>query len=258
MTYDDSLSRRIDPATAAAFHPDHLDRYRFAAERAHGLRVLDVGCATGYGSAILAEDASHVTAIDVFEEGLHYARATFKRPNLTFRRHDIISDAPLNAAPFDVVVCFEVIEHVERPVEMLKAMARHLGPEGILCFSTPNGPVVALPDGGLSDPTHVREYSPAEVLAMLADAGLEREALHGQRHGAEALAAQEERARAARYDVLGLRRLIPARLLAALSVWYVGRRLGRDPRTARSIIDDDWETAPILLFTARHRRPFPE
>ncbi len=124
MAYDDSLSRRIDPATAAAFHPDHLERYRFAAERARGLRVLDVGCATGYGSAILAEEASPVTAIDVFEDNLHYARAAFKRPNLTFRRHDIISDVPLNAAPFDAVVCFEVTEHVERPVEMLKAMAR--------------------------------------------------------------------------------------------------------------------------------------
>ena len=251
MAHDDSLSRRIDPATAEAFHADHVDRYRFAAARANDLRVLDVGCATGYGSAILAERASHVTGVDVYAAGLEYARRHFARPNLEFRQYDVVTDDALTHAPFDQIVCFEVIEHVEHPVELLTAIRRHLTPEGVLYLSTPNGPVVKPPHGGVSDPTHVREYSAQEISVLLDRAGLRKGKLFGQRLGPAALAAQSERARAARRDVLGLRRLIPSRVRAALAVWYVGRRLGSDPRVARSVIDADWQTAPILLFTAR-------
>jgi SAM-dependent methyltransferase len=188
----------------------------------------------------------------VFADGLSYARARFGRPNVEFRQHDIASDELLGTDGFDVIACFEVIEHVEHPVELLKGIARQLRADGVLYLSTPNGPVVTSPDGVLSDPTHVREYSASEIGALLARAGLEEDERFGQRHAPAAIAAQNERARAARLDVLGLRRAIPERLRGRLSIWWVRRRLGADPSEARSTIDADWRTAPILLFSARH------
>ncbi|MGO9598768.1 MAG: hypothetical protein ACLP7Q_12335 [Isosphaeraceae bacterium] len=39
----------------------HIERYRWAAEFVVGKRVLDVGCGSGYGSAMLASaGATHV------------------------------------------------------------------------------------------------------------------------------------------------------------------------------------------------------
>ena len=48
----------------------HLHRYGLAVELCAGLRVADVGCGTGYGSALLGERAATVVGVDVDAEAV--------------------------------------------------------------------------------------------------------------------------------------------------------------------------------------------
>ena len=59
---------------------------------------------------------------------------------------------------FDLIVCFEVIEHVEDPQEIVDELARVLGPGGVLLVSSPNREVY--PEG---NPHHHHEFTPDEL-----------------------------------------------------------------------------------------------
>ncbi len=116
---------------------EHLSRYAFAARLAEGKRVLDLGCGTGYGSAELARTAGTVAGADIAPQAIEHARANYRLPNLEF------TVAPSTALPyadssFDVVVCFEVIEHLADWRGLVREAARVLGQDGLFLVSTPN------------------------------------------------------------------------------------------------------------------------
>src|SRR5687768_955101 len=79
----------------------HLVAYRFAADFADGKDVLDAGCGTGYGVAILAERARHVLGVDREPGAVAYARAQYALPNTEYRELDLDELATLDG-PFDV------------------------------------------------------------------------------------------------------------------------------------------------------------
>jgi len=74
-----------------------------------------------------------------------------------------VAALPFADGEFDLVVCFEVIEHVEDRDTVLDELSRVLGPEGILCISTPNR--LVYPPG---NPYHIHEYEPEEFDQALA------------------------------------------------------------------------------------------
>ncbi len=115
---------------------EHLARYRFAARFCKGAAVLDAGCGTGYGTAELA-DAASVTATDISDEALAFARAHFSRPGVRFV-NALCEALPFAGATFDLIAAFEVIEHLERWPDLLTEARRVLAPGGILLVSTPN------------------------------------------------------------------------------------------------------------------------
>src|SRR5437667_6043826 len=91
---------------------EHMARYTFAARLARGKRVLDAGCGAGYGSAALAEAAESVTGVDVAADAIDFARAHYQAENLAFEQASVMQ-LPLPDGGFDLVVAFEVIEHLE-------------------------------------------------------------------------------------------------------------------------------------------------
>jgi SAM-dependent methyltransferase len=137
-------------------------RYEFAARYVEGKRVLDIGCGEGYGSAMLAERAAHVVGTDCSEEAIEYAAAKYRLPNLEFRCMPAEKHAFADGS-FDVVVCLELIEHVQSYVAVMEEMHRLLKPGGILILSTPNKDVTS---PGREKPIHgfhVHEFTIPEL-----------------------------------------------------------------------------------------------
>ena len=116
---------------------EHLARYAFAARLSRGRRVLDLGCGTGYGSDELASLALSVTALDIAPDALVTARSHYTRRNLDFAAADG-ARLPFRDASFDLVVAFEVIEHLADWPGLLSEARRVLAPGGQLIVSTPN------------------------------------------------------------------------------------------------------------------------
>jgi 2-polyprenyl-3-methyl-5-hydroxy-6-metoxy-1,4-benzoquinol methylase len=144
--------------------PAHLARYLFAAQYVSGRKVVDVGCGSGYGAGILAAaGAMAVQGIDVSAAAVKAAAERFARPHVEFVQADATEGIPALAA--DVVTCFEVVEHVDKPGTLLRNIAGVLVDDGVALVSTPNG--AAYRGGHSGNPHHVREYTRAELLELL-------------------------------------------------------------------------------------------
>ena len=144
---------------------EHLPRYALAQAMATGKQVLDFGCGTGYGAALLAKVARHVTGLDIDGTAQQWARTSHPLPNLHFHHCDDLG-AGLAPGSFDVVTCFEMIEHVDHATQRatIAAIARLLRDDGVLVISTPN-PEVTQQYG--ANPYHLREMSEPEFLALI-------------------------------------------------------------------------------------------
>lgn len=117
----------------------HLARYRFAAKHTVSLRVADIACGTGYGSAFLktSGNALEVCGIDIDPEAIAYAQVRHGGAGLSFFCADGTKTG-LDSHSFDAVTSFETLEHLENPEALLSEFRRILKPEGILIISVPN------------------------------------------------------------------------------------------------------------------------
>ena len=146
---------------------EHVARYAFASRLAAGRRVLDAGCGSGYGAAKLAVEAREVLGIDVSQEAVDYAREYYQAPNLRFDRGDCLN-IPAADGSFDLVVAFEIIEHLSDWRRFLAEVRRVLAPDGQFVVSTPNLLYYAEARAGLGpNPFHVHEFEFHEFRAEL-------------------------------------------------------------------------------------------
>jgi SAM-dependent methyltransferase len=147
---------------------EHMARYTFAARLARGQRVLDAGCGAGYGSADLARAAERVVGVDRAPEAIEFARAHYTAANLSFEEASCES-IPYADGSFELVVAFEVIEHLEDWRGFLREARRVLVPNGQLVVSTPNKLYYTESRGADgANPFHVHEFDFAEFRGELA------------------------------------------------------------------------------------------
>jgi ubiquinone/menaquinone biosynthesis C-methylase UbiE len=138
---------------------EHAARYAFAARVAGGRRVLDAGCGAGYGARLLASGARAVLAIDIAPEAIAYARAHFQAENLRFEQASCLQ-IPVADAAFDLVVAFEIIEHLSDWRTFLGEVRRVLSPGGQFLVSTPNKVFYAEARAERGpNPFHVHEFA---------------------------------------------------------------------------------------------------
>jgi len=102
-----------------------------------GKRALDVGCGAGLLAEPLARLGAEVTGLDAAAENIAVAAAHAKGAGLAITYHHGELSA-LEAAPFDLVTCMEVIEHVADKPAFIAQLARRLTPDGLMVLSTPN------------------------------------------------------------------------------------------------------------------------
>ena len=130
-------------------------------------RVLDAGCGSGYGAAQLAglDPALQVVGIDLSEEALAYARPRYGGPNLHFAHGDCLA-LEFADGEFDLVMAFEVLEHLTEPAAFLQQARRVLRPSGHLLVSTPNRRYYS-EERRYVNPFHTREYDASEFDSLL-------------------------------------------------------------------------------------------
>ena len=73
--------------------------------------VLDIGCGSGHGSSTLATKFKEVHAVDISTEAIDYAKEHWQLPNIHFQTGDSLAMS-FKENSFDVVVAFEVFEHL--------------------------------------------------------------------------------------------------------------------------------------------------
>ena len=114
-------------------HLLHIASYEFALNYVKNNKVLDYGCGTGYGTYMLSKSAQTVVGVDVSNEAIAYAKEHFVSDNLTFKN---IDEADIEK--YDLIVSFQVIEHLSDDKAYLKKLKGMLNPKGVLLLTTPN------------------------------------------------------------------------------------------------------------------------
>lgn len=128
---------RFVPTVHGDIELEHLHRYALARTLVTGLHVLDIASGEGYGSAMLAETALHVTGVDIAPDAVAHARQRYLRPNLQYLEGSC-SAIPLPDHSIDAIVSFETIEHHDQHTEMMQEITRVLRPNGLLIISSPD------------------------------------------------------------------------------------------------------------------------
>lgn len=112
---------------------------RGGAKALAGLSVLDLGCGGGLISAPLARMGALVTAIDASPEAIGAARAHAEAAGLTVGFRCATAETLVaEGASFDLVVAFEIVEHVADVRAFLAAASALVKPGGVLALSTIN------------------------------------------------------------------------------------------------------------------------
>jgi SAM-dependent methyltransferase len=145
---------------------EHYHRYLFAAPLVADRRVLDLASGEGYGAALLARRAREVVGIDIDQPSVEHSRQTYQLDNLLFNQGDMLDLSRFPDGAFDVVICFEAVEHVVDHQRLLSEIARVLSPAGLLILSTPDREVYSETQHQ-DNPFHVHELNREELSVLL-------------------------------------------------------------------------------------------
>jgi len=130
------FNESVWPGAANDLFVAHLSIYEYFARHVSDRTVLDLGCGTGYGVAVLKRaGARSVTGVDIDERSLRYARRRFGADGVRFVREDLET----MAAPgrFDTIVSSNAFEHLDDPVALLSRAVDWLEPDGEMILALP-------------------------------------------------------------------------------------------------------------------------
>jgi SAM-dependent methyltransferase len=141
----DSLLMRYCGLPYALVTRDRMihDRMRFLVrsiiKENRKLAVLDAGCGSGlallYLNHYCPNQVTSYLGVDLSTKRVAKRFGFVTLPH-SFQNLDLCSEWTLNT--FDIIFCSEVIEHVIEDGLLLKRLAAHLNPEGVLLITTPN------------------------------------------------------------------------------------------------------------------------
>lgn len=145
----------------------HAASYIFAETYCKGKRVLDFGCGSGYGSAKIADSATNVYAVDISPAAIDYARNLYSSPNIQFETINPKEKLFLPDNSIDIVISFQVIEHVFDTTAYLAEAARVLTEDGLLLLITPDRRPRLLQHQKPWNRWHLKEYDPASLQHLI-------------------------------------------------------------------------------------------
>lgn len=147
-------------------HLMHQSDYKKAQKLVIGKRVLDLGCNCGYGTYLLSQTCNRVTGVDVSPVAIKTARTKYRHDNVSFQMIDGIT-LPFESETFDVIISFQVIEHIADYDSYFREIRRVLKPDGILLLTTPNAEIRIKPGAQPWNRFHVHEFRGEEFSQFL-------------------------------------------------------------------------------------------
>jgi SAM-dependent methyltransferase len=160
-------ARRPRPRSKRAYYrgrgvPPALVRYYFA-RLGPVRRVLDLGCGSGAIGAHRPDRATEVFGVDADELAVALASTHERATCVDLGRGEL----PFEDRFFDAVVAKDILEHLERPWEIVAEARRVLRTGGRLLVSVP----MPKPSVVWGDYTHVRGFTKAALTLLLEDCG---------------------------------------------------------------------------------------
>jgi len=154
--------------------------YQRLAGHCTGRDVLEAGFGEGYGADLLAGVARRVIGVDYDESAVAHVRARYPRVEA---QQGNLAELPLPDASVDVVVNFQVIEHLWDQSQFVAECRRVLRPGGLLLMSTPNRITFTPGRDTPINPFHTRELNATELTELLVDEGFGMASMSGVFHG---------------------------------------------------------------------------
>lgn len=159
---------RFLPNVGVQIANEHYLRYLFALDLVAGKSVLDCPSGEGYGSNILSSKARGVIGVDISPDAVLHCQDKYQKENLHFKTASMADLSMFADESFDVITCFEGIEHVDQDVQhkALGEFKRVLKNDGLLIISTPNKKVYSdIPN--YKNEYHVKEFYEEEFGGFL-------------------------------------------------------------------------------------------
>jgi 2-polyprenyl-3-methyl-5-hydroxy-6-metoxy-1,4-benzoquinol methylase len=115
-----------------------MSHYKFAVKMiGSGKRVLDIGCAEGLGTWLLAIECGYAKGIDLDDQAIDMGKRNWNDPRISFECIDILKMKPWQ---YDAVVSFDVIEHIipKNVDTFMRVVVDNLSENGVSIIGTPS------------------------------------------------------------------------------------------------------------------------
>ena len=162
-----STGVRPDPSYG---NPLDQFRYIYTLKSVIGKQVLDIASGVGWGSYLMSSAGASVIGIDVSQEAIDFSNEYYSHSKVRFEKRDSSTLTQLNTV-FDVITCFETIEHVQNPEIFLQDLRSVSNHNTKLFLSTPNSILFGSDKGKPSNPYHLKEYNREEIVSIARSSG---------------------------------------------------------------------------------------
>ena len=135
-----------------------------------GSRILDYGCCVGQNTHAWANEFKSLqfTGVDLSDKQIHEARRFTAQHNVgNVRFYPVITPEDVTTPDFDLVICTEVLEHINDYHKFLTSVEKIVKPGGRIILTTPHGPHDANVQDRTTPIEHVHHFEEADILDIV-------------------------------------------------------------------------------------------
>jgi len=136
-------------------------------------RLLDIGCGPGEFLKAAQNLGFEVWGIDIAPRNIEAAQKFYNLKNIFLGTlEDFINQYP--DLKFDIITFFEIVEHLDNPINFFKLIKRLLNPGGYIAMSVPNLERFGGPkEKEENPPNHLFRWRPSTIFKFLETQGFE-------------------------------------------------------------------------------------